>query len=75
MHTNINKDVYINGTNDNLSVANSFVTHFESVYSSTTNDCDKNEFETLLNAMPFDESCTDLLSNINVALLIHVSEN
>jgi len=52
-----------------VSVAIFFVTHFESVYSPVRNDFDKNEFETLLNEMPFDKSCSDVLSSITVALV------
>ena len=36
MNCNINKDVYINGVNDNLKVANEFATYFETVYSDSS---------------------------------------
>ena len=66
MHSNVTRDAYINGTNDNLSVANSFATQFESISNSAVNDCDKREFESLLNQMSYDSSSTDILSSINV---------
>jgi len=52
--------VYINGTNNNSSVADAFATQFESVYCSVVNDCDKNEIENLLSEMPYSENCVDL---------------
>ena len=49
MHSNVSKDVYINGANDPVYIANCFADHFQSVYVvSSSNNAAKLEYETLL---------------------------
>ena len=48
-HKNISKEVYINGSNKDVDVANAFASQFSSVYCSTNDAADaKREFEGLL---------------------------
>ena len=50
VHRNIEKDVFLNGSNDSSAVANAFAQHFEAVYCTSSAAADaKNEFESHFN--------------------------
>jgi len=55
MHSKVEKDVFIDGSKDDLHVANAFATQFKSVYyNSGDNENAKSEFCNLVSAMPDD---------------------
>ena len=70
---NITKDVFINGSNKNVDVANSFANHFQSVYCNTCasdSSAAKKEFETLLGNSPYMNECSSNVSSIiNIELI------
>ena len=70
MRRNIVKDVFMNGSNDDIIVADSFANHFESVYFDSAGDSRiKNEFDALLSRTPQTHDAPQVRSHFSVELV------
>src|SRR5688572_9001979 len=68
MQRNVEKDVFINGTNDGVSVANEFASHFESVYCDSSSNAEaRDDFGSLYSNIYTSQSNT--LNNITPDLI------
>ena len=68
MHSKVDNDIFIDGSNDYVHVANAFATQFKSVYYNSADDGNaKSEFYNLVSQMPDD--VTNLSSLLSVELI------
>ena len=69
MYKNVNHDVYVNGSNDNATVGNAFLNHFNSIYYDSGEDTiAKNEYYDYLQQQVHADSNFDI-SRIIVKLV------
>ena len=62
MYKNANHDVYVNGSNDNATVGNAFLNHFNSIYYDSGEDTiAKNEYYDYLQQQVHADSNFDIL--------------
>ena len=61
MHSNIEKDVNLNGSNDPIQVANSFASHFKTIYYDSSTNCEaRDEYDNLVSGISLDQVNNDV---------------